>query len=115
MAEGHFHWVVEQQAKVQERFDDAARERDQDREDEQAAVTMMMGMWRVFSSARSRRNGADCPERQFHAGRGDVAGFPQSHLDNSVVIDPEGFADGVLGDFETAINVAPEFRDEIEA
>ena len=58
--------------------------------------------------------GAGRAKRQLHAGGGGGAVFPQGHLDDPVVVDPEGLADSVLGDFEPAVDVAPEFRDEVK-
>jgi len=54
-------------------------------------------------------------KRQFHTGSDGIALFPKGHLDDPVVVDPEGFADSILRNLQPAVDVAPEFRDEVEA
>ena len=45
---------------------------------------------------------------KFDAGNGFIDMFVQVSLDNSIVVDTEPLAEGVLGDFETPIHVAPQ-------
>ena len=54
-------------------------------------------------------------ERQLHARGGRVRFFAEGHLDDSIVVDSEGFADRVLCNFKPPINIAPEPRLEIKA
>lgn len=53
-------------------------------------------------------------QRNFHPWVGGVQGFHQMDLENLVVINSQGFAQGVLGDLETSIYIATEGRSEMK-
>ena len=54
------------------------------------------------------------PERQLHARGGCVRFFAEGHLDDSIVVDSEGFADRILCNLEPPIDIAPKSRLEIK-
>ena len=41
--------------------------------------------------------------------------FVEVGFDNPVVVDTESFTEGILGNFETAINISPESRSKVES
>jgi hypothetical protein len=44
---------------------------------------------------------------KFDAGNGFIDAFVQVSLDNSIVVDAQPLAEGVLRDFEASIHIAP--------
>ena len=53
-------------------------------------------------------------ERHFDTGIGAVQIFVKMGLNDAIVIQSDSFTEGVLGDLEAAIDIAPQGRSEIE-
>jgi len=64
---------------------------------------------------RERRGRSGQAQRDFDAGMEFVDVFVQVGFDDPVVVEPESFADRVLGDFETAVHIAPQGSGEEKA
>lgn len=51
----------------------------------------------------------------FHSGTGGIGIFVEVNFGDAVVVQADGLANGILGDFEAAIQISPEGRFKIKS